>query len=257
LRSLWRARRLVSVMVALCVFAAGSISAADDVLQAPLTIEDVTEQGALMLADGDQLCLAGIWVPTVGKRQDFTETWRSAWRSVVDEGNFFYQAEPPAKRNRYGCALTSVESADGKSLQHELLAAGWAAVDPFSASKETHAIDAMLALEMKAREAGHGIWMSPDAGPKKVDDLADWIGTRQLVEGQVRRVHVNKRYVYLNFGADWRTDFTARLNRAMIEEVPLDASDFEGRALRLRGVLEESRGPLMNISHLKQIEFLP
>jgi hypothetical protein len=151
----------------------------------------------------------------------------------------------------------AVDSADGVPLQHTLLAAGWAAVDPLSALDSGDSIDRMLALEDHARQAGLGIWQDLDVLPDKAADLAARIGTRQIVEGRVRRVSSNKRYVYLNFGVDWRTDFTVRLDQTMIESAAFDAADVDGRRLRVRGVLEEARGPLMTISHLKQIEFLP
>ncbi len=93
--------------------------------------------------------------------------------------------------------------------------------------------------------------------PKPADDLSAWVGTRQLVEGRVRRVSETDRYVYLNFGIDWRTDFTTRLDRKMIKSAGFDVTALRGKKLRVRGVLVESRGPLIDIAHLKQIEFLP
>ena len=89
------------------------------------------------------------------------------------------------------------------------------------------------------------------------DDLSHRIGERQLIEGRVRRVSDNDRYVYLNFGSDWRTDFTIRLDRKMIDTAGFDISRLAGTRLRARGVLQESRGPLMDIMHLQQIELLP
>lgn len=220
-------------------------------------IEEVSEHGALVLADGDELCLAGIRSPDASNTSRRMSGWRAAWRRIIKEANFSHRAGQPTGHNRYGCSLVVVENDDGTPLQQQLLAAGWASVDPLSAPKEAGAVDSMLALEERARSAGRGMWTDPAVRPKAADDLSAWIGTHQLVEGRVQRVSETDRYVYLNFGNDWRTDFTTRLNRKMIEKTGFDAAALDGKKLRVRGVLMESRGPLIDIAHLKQIEFLP
>lgn len=220
-------------------------------------IENVNEHGAVVLVDGSVWCLAGIWVPTPYVGKDHARAWRSAWRDIIEDGSFFRRAGQPLEHDRYGCPLTSLMTEGGVSLQQVLVETGWAAVDPSSAPDDADAIDAMLALEDEARRARRGVWKSAAARPKKADDVSTSIGTRQIVEGQVRRVSGNDRYVYLNFGADWRTDFTIRLDRKMIGSVGLDAAAFDGKRLRVRGVLQESRGPLIDVSYLQQIEFLP
>lgn len=218
---------------------------------------DVSERGALMLADGDELCLAGIWAPAVSREADRAAGWQAAWRRIIEDSDFYHETDQPTAHDRYGCSLATIENGDGASLQQLLLAVGWALVDPSSAPTMEGAIDAMLALEDRARLAGRGIWKNKAARPKPADDLSAWVGTRQLVEGRVRRVSETDRYVYLNFGNDWRTDFTTRLDRKMIEATGFDTTALDGKKLRVRGVLVESRGPLIDITHPKQIEFLP
>lgn len=248
---------LMSLLAMLGAFVAvGMISgdvAAEDTVWSSLDVSDVTGEGALVLVDGHDLCLAGIWFPTAGKDEDIS----SAWQGIVADGTFAYRIEQPSVHDRYGCAAATVEQRDGRSLQEVLVSAGLAVVDPITTPEDEHMIDWMLTLENRARAAGLGVWADRNATPRTVDELAGRIGTRQLVEGRVRRTSSNKRFVYLNFGEDWRTDFTARLDRAMLDTMPMDAADFEGKTLRVRGVLEEARGPLMTISHQKQIEFLP
>ena len=223
-------------------------------------LEKVNERGDLVLANGDEICLAGISVPVAAGRGDRATGWQAAWQRIIEETDVFYQAGQPTLHDRYGCSLATLEDEDGASLQDLLLAAGWALVDPPSAPKEARVVDAMLALEERARSAGQGIWADKTAWPKAAvdqDKLSALTGTRQLVEGKVRRVSETDRYVYLNFGNDWRIDFTTRLNRKMIERAGFDLAALKGKKLRVRGVLVESRGPLIDIAHPKQIEFLP
>lgn len=247
---------IVSTMLVAGV-SSDSAGAAEEILPVALDIEAVTEGGAFLLADGTELCLKGIWGPAGGEGEGRLDGWRSAWRGVVDGGSFSYHVQQPFSRSRYGCVRATIENADGVLLEHALLTAGWATVDPVTVSDENHDFDLMLALEAEARKAGRGMWKESEASPKEADDLSAWIGTRQLVEGRVRRIYSNDRYAYLNFGADWRTDFTVRLGRKMIDSIQFDLASLDGKRLRIRGVLEESRGPLIHISNIKQIEYLP
>lgn len=239
----------------------GKASADDAHRSHAAQVGHVDERGALVLADGGELCLTGIRVPTDDEGYDRPASWRSAWLAIVEGQTFFHQIEHPLEHDRYGCPFAHVETANRVPLQHLLLEAGWAVTDPSSVSEErgvgTGAVDTMLRLEDQARKAGRGIWRGSRAGPRTADDLSRWIGTRQLVEGRVRRMSDNDRYIYLNFGADWRTDFTVRLNRKMIDAARIDPAKFDGRKLRIRGFLQDSRGPLIDIAHPKQIEFLP
>lgn len=238
-----------------------SLAIADD--RSPVEIDTVREGGVLVLEDGRSVCLPGLWVPGAASGRMASAVWRSAWRDIVEQRGFVWSSDgaPSSngspERNRYDCPLGHLATVDGVSLQTVLLEAGWGAVEPVTAPFDDTSLENMLALEEEARRAGRGIWKLPEALPKTVDALDDWIGTRQIVEGSVQRVHENDRYAYLNFGADWRTDFTVRLHRKMIDEEGLDMSTFDAKRLRVRGVLQQSRGPLIDISHLKQIEFLP
>lgn len=232
-------------------------SAVDVARPVAIEIEKLEEHGTLVLVDGNIRCLAGIWVPAPYASKGQAPAWRSAWHGIIEDGLFFRRDEQPLEHDRYGCPVARLVTEDGASLEQALVKAGWAAVDPSSMTGDEHEIDAMLAVEDKARRDGRGIWKHAAAWPKKADDVSTEIGLRQIVEGRVRRVSENDRYLYLNFGADWRTDFTVRLGQKMISSVGLDAAAFDGKRLRVRGVLQESRGPLIDISSLQQIEFLP
>ncbi|MGI9417529.1 MAG: thermonuclease family protein [Geminicoccaceae bacterium] len=230
--------------------------AVDGALAVAVGVEAIGDDGELKLDGGSTLCLSGIWVPEETESRGTSERWRSVWRKLIRDGGYRHVADPNARRDRYGCSIADVENDDGLSLAGTLVEAGWALVDPTTAPDDA-AIDAMLALEDRARRARRGIWRDRSGWPRVADDLADRIGTRQIVEGRVRRTSENDRYLYLNFGADWRTDFTTRLDRRMMETGGFEAADYDGKKLRVRGVVVESRGPLIDIFHLKQIEFLP
>ena len=202
-----------AALMALLVFPpAKHADAVDRDTLGAIVVKSVGPLGELTLANGDRLCLPGIWVPTASDRKGESGGWRSAWRGIIEKGAYFRRAHRSEHANRYGCRVIDIKSLDGTSLADAFLEAGWAVVDPLSAPGDAEAVDAMLSLEDRARLAGWGIWRQAAVMPKKADELAGWIGTRQIIVGRVRRVSGNDRYIYLNFGADWRTDFTVRLD---------------------------------------------
>ena len=65
--------------------------------------------------------------------------------------------------------------------------------------------------------------------------------------------------LYLNFGTDWKTDFTVAIDaRALklFKAAGLDPMTWEGRRLRIRGWIKSFNGPLIDVTHPEQIEVL-
>ena len=220
-----------------------------------MAVAVVTDHGDLILEDDRRLCLAGLRTAAPIDAADARSGIKRVLDGLIGGRPVRFTVDASAPYDRYGCLRAAVRTSDHQSLQHALLARGLAAVRVLP--ENVWAIDAMLAVEDEARRAGRGMWSMPDTRPKAAGDLDGLIGTTQIVEGRVRRVSDNDRYVYLNFGTDWRTDFTVRLNRALIESGDLDVAGLEGKTLRVRGFVQEARGPLIDISHLAQIEILP
>ncbi len=64
---------------------------------------------------------------------------------------------------------------------------------------------------------------------------------------------------YLNFSADWRTDFTAVVGadaRKLFEESGIDIISLSGRPVRVRGWVRSYNGPMISVTHPEQIEVL-
>jgi hypothetical protein len=113
----------------------------------------------------------------------------------------------------------------------------------------------MLAIERKARAARRGLWAEPAFMAQDPTALAASAGRFRIVRGRVLRVAPTERYVYLNFGRDWRADFTVRAQAA--ELAGLDLASLAGRLVEVRGVVLEAGGPLIELSHPQQIQVLP
>jgi endonuclease YncB( thermonuclease family) len=168
------------------------------------------------------------------------------------------------RKDRYDRHLAQlfVESADGGRiwLQGHLISQGLARA--YALPGNTGCISDLLALERSAREARRGLWagaiyaVRDAANPR---DLLARPNNFEIVEGRVVSVATKGTRTYLNFGSDWRRDFTvsveARLARANSEKFQR-LQTLAGRVVRVRGWIERRNGPLIEISDLEEIELI-
>ncbi|MDD9878066.1 MAG: thermonuclease family protein [Magnetovibrio sp.] len=161
------------------------------------------------------------------------------------------------RMDRHGRHLAHLFTGEGVWVQGRLLADGMARVYSFPDNRAV--VPAMLAREGAARAAGLGIWSHPFYAVRAAEPggLMKRLGTFQLVEGRVRDAARVKSRVYLNFGADWRTDFTVALDgpaRRAFAKAGLDPLSLKDKRLRVRGWLRKRNGPLIDASHPEQLE---
>jgi micrococcal nuclease len=165
------------------------------------------------------------------------------------------------RSDRWGRLLAHVfivGAAEREWVQGHLLRHGNARVDPVPDALAC--LSELLAHERAGMRADLGLWRNPayrirwaDA-PQRLMRLRN---TFQLVEGRVRKVAVTRARVYLNFGDDWRTDFTAGASRRAppFAGATLAALQrLEGRRVRVRGWIERRNGPYVEMFHPLQVE---
>jgi hypothetical protein len=124
---------------------------------------------------------------------------------------------------------------------------------------ETARAAEMLTAEQSARAAGRGLWAEAAFMPQDPGALDDSIGRFRIVRGRVLRVEPTESHVYLNFGADWRADFTVRVRRDELDDAlaGVELERLAGRLVEVRGVVLEAGGPLIELSHPEQMQVLP
>lgn len=165
-----------------------------------------------------------------------------------------------AKKDRHGRLLAHLRTRGGVWVQGKMLTRGMARVYSFTDNRA--AVSDMLDLEREAREARRGIWRHPFYAVRDAADvpaMAQLSGTFQIVRGRVLDAKQIKSRVYLNFGENWRDDFTVTLKtqaRRMFAKAGVDPLAFEGRIVRVRGWLKKFNGPMIEASHPEQIEVL-
>lgn len=167
---------------------------------------------------------------------------------------------PARREDRYGRLLAEVLVKDAhgaeSSVAEALLRAGLAHVYPLSGQEIGTA--RLLPLEEAARAARRGIWQLPELQPTDAAQAAAQYGHYALITGTVVQAAKMKTKIYLNFGADYRTDFTAVIDKRDWKNFPsLDLLALTGKRVLLRGFLYTDYGPAMRLQNDGQISLLP
>lgn len=168
------------------------------------------------------------------------------------------------RTDRYGRLLAQVFVRDGETriwLQGEMLRSGNARA--YALPGSTECLGELIAAESLARERGIGLWAHAAYQVRpafRTWALRRFRSTYQIVEGRVLKVDNDRGQVFLNFGRNWRNDFTAMVrwaNRASFEQAKFDVKSLVRRRVRVRGWIEQRAGPMVEIYHPAQIEVLP
>ena len=158
--------------------------------------------------------------------------------------------------NRMGHSLVHLERLDDDAwAQGTLLALGLARVK--TSPSNAHMAQEMLAIEDKAREEKLGIWQDSDI--LAPDNASEGIGAFAIIEGTIESVALKKNRIYINFGKDWKTDFTVSIapeDKRRFSKAKLDPLNWGGQRIRVRGSVREYNGPYMELTHPEAVEFI-
>lgn len=224
------------------------------------TVTEVTDGDTLTLSSKTVVRLVGIQAPKLPLDRPGFKEWPLARESrealealSLNRKLTLHPAARPT--DRWGRTLAHLTRDDGLWVQGEMLRLGWARVYTFPDNREL--AREMLALERDARAGRRGIWGHPYYAIVTPERAGKVINTFQIVEGTVMDAADVKGRVYLNFGPDWKTDFTIvvppRVRKTLARQ-GMDPADFKGRTVRVRGWLKEYNGPVIEMTHPEQLE---
>ena len=228
------------------------------------TAVGIVDGDTLVLDDGREVRLVGIQAPKLPLgRTDFRK-WpladeAKAALATLAGGKRLRVLFGGARADRHGRVLAHLaRQSDDLWIQGEMLGRGWARVYSFPDNRK--AVAEMLMLERGARVAKRGIWANPFYAVVSDRQAGRYIGTFQLVEGRVKRTAVIRRWAYINFAANWRTDFTISIRRRDLrgfrKAFGKRLQRLEGKRVRVRGWLRLRNGPMIEATHREQIEVL-
>jgi endonuclease YncB( thermonuclease family) len=262
-------RLLLALLILICPSPAASTGAASsppDIAERAAVVE-VIDGDTLVLDDGRPVRLVGIQAPKLLLGRPGFEAWplaeeAKAALSALALGREVGLGYGGRRTDRHGRALAQLYLLDGAGepglwVQGALLEAGLARVYSFADNRAL--IAEMLACERRARAGRRGIWGDPFYAVRTPDRVQGHAGSFQLVEGKVVDAAEVKGRIYLNFGADWKSDFTVTLApavRRLFEAEGIDPLDYGGKRVRVRGWIKSFNGPMIEASHPEQIEVI-
>lgn len=229
-------------------------------------VASVTDAETIVLDSGRVVRLIGALSPRAFDTAQPSEPWpveAEAKRRLeaLVLGRAVQIAARTPRKDRYGHDLAHVfVTSEGETLwvQGELLKMGLARAyglpGSFDCARE------LLAHEDLARLQKLGVWALGTYQVKSAADAARLLAARsryELVTGKVTAVARTRSAVYLNFGVDFKSDFTARVGRNVLSAFPELAANLDGlkgKDIMVRGWIERRNGPMIDVVDPSQIE---
>lgn len=240
------------------------------------TVTAIVDARTLRLDDAIELRLSSILAPTAYDSPAAPAKWPAERTAIVTLkkrllGRDITIAIEPTRRDRYGRQLghALLPTPAGRSpvdleqtwVQAIMVRAGHARV-ALTPVLDRACARLLLHLEAAASMARRGLWQSSAYQVRKATEpnrLLRYRSTYQVVEGVVARVAPSRSAIYLNFGADWKRDFTAKFPRADLRRAGIGSRSLArlaNQAIRVRGWIEQRNGPLITVWRPEQIELL-
>ncbi|HUT50124.1 MAG TPA: thermonuclease family protein [Alphaproteobacteria bacterium] len=238
-------------------------------------VREVVDGDTVILEDGREIRLVGIQAPKLPLGRPNFREWplareaKAALEAMV-KGKRVTLSFGGRRRDRYrrwlahlhldgsaGSKGKEIAAGAGHWVQGQLLSRGLARVYSFADNRA--AIAEMLARERAARAAKRGIWGHAYYGILDHGAAGRRLNSFQLVEGRILVVAPTRSRTFLNFGQNWRTDFTiviARRNLRHFKDRGRVLVKLAGKRVRVRGWLKRRNGPMMAVTHPEQIEVL-
>ena len=228
------------------------------------TVAAVYDHSTLILDDARVVRLAGVhfplWTRTGGMAADPARIVKAALAGWVLGRSVEILQERPGT-DRYGRLVAQIRfEVDHRPawVQALLAGEGLALIE----TGEGACAAALLAFERAAREAGKGFWGSGLFRVRQAREAAmmrGLVNTFQVVEGSIVGISESAGAIYVNFGSNWKSDFTAvikRGRRADLKSVVQRLKQTRKQPVRVRGWLKWRNGPMIEIEAPHQIEFV-
>lgn len=225
-------------------------------------VVSIVDGDTVVLDDGREVRLVGMQAPKLALgRRNFID-WPLAGEardalSAMVKGEDVQLYFGGRREDRYGRLLAHLVLADGRWVQAAMVTEGLARVYSFPDNRSC--VRELLHLETQARNENREIWSHPYYAILPADEpirLLDHIDSFQLVEGSVKRAALVRGRLYLNFGDDWREDFTVTIAPKHVRQFSEDLEVYRDARIRVRGWIKSYNGPEIVVTHPEQIEFL-
>ncbi len=231
-------------------------------------VAEVLRGNSFVLKDGEEVVLADLGAPFAG--EPLFQEARAALTILLRGRRLHLLPDPVTPRDRYGRlrACVEVQEKEGQTVfwvRHKLLEQGWAYL---YTHQDQHPLtrqykERLSRLEETARRAQKGLWGHQAYQGRRASmpgTLMDDHGRFVFVEGIIKKVSLIRGRLYLNFGEEYRTDFTLVIEKKNLKSFEKAGfapfHNLQGKRVRARGVLEIWNGPLIRPEHPDRLEVL-
>ncbi len=227
-------------------------------------IDKIIDGLTILLKDGTIIRLASLDIPDfhIWRDAPYSESALELLQKTLPEGTdiMMYQTRMAKKGRitRMKHELAHIETKKDKIwIQGLLLAHGLARV--YTAPNATEMLGQMYKAEQGARTAKRGIWaqdsdylvLTPETAEKSMKEFV-------IVEGIVQKTATVRNNIYLNFGKNWKTDFTIMISpahRKKLARQGVNLFDMAHKPVRVRGWLREYNGPMIELEDPSHLEY--
>lgn len=228
-------------------------------------VDKVIDGLTFILKDKTILRLASLDIPdfAIWRNAPYSEDALKLLQETLPEGTevMVYQTVTAKKGrlNRMNHELAHiVTKQEPVWLNGALLAHGLARV--MIAPNAPEMVEQMLLTEQEARKNKRGIWsdesdykvLTPETAEKAMGEFA-------IIEGRIENAASVRNDIYLNFGKDWKKDFTIMIKPTMRKELShrrINPLSLQGQVVRIRGWLRDYNGPLIELDVPEHMELI-
>jgi micrococcal nuclease len=186
--------------------------------------------------------------------QPFGEAAKEFNRNLV-EGKVVRLEFDMVKKDKYN-RLLAYCFVDGKFANAEMLKNGLAML--LTIVPNVKYVDMLVKAQQEARDTGLNLWKPEGIIP--VEQAAAHLGELATVEGKVLKAKKTASAVYLNFGRDFRSDFSVVIFqdsfRLFNEQKITPENYYRDKTVRVSGLIKEYQGPEIIVRHPSQIEIV-
>ncbi|NVJ98355.1 MAG: thermonuclease family protein [Alphaproteobacteria bacterium] len=208
--------------------------------------------------EGTIVKLALVKAPELWKKGDPYKSWPYAEEAkaaliAATKGQTLHLFCEGKEFNSQGEQVAHVIMPDGSWLQHAMVAKGHVFVFPRPTRRR--GLDMLYAAEDEARAVRAGLWALRNLQPVPADSDVQ-TGWFNIVQGTVLSAQRVGSTIYLNFGADWRRDFTVEIPSTAethFRKQDIDPLAFEGQFVEVRGWIDYKAGPRLLVQGPGQI----
>jgi micrococcal nuclease len=230
------------------------------------TVKTIIDPQTLQLKDGRLIALTGLDMPYImaAPPQDDDNPYLPLVMRVLNDmlaGKTvdLYQTKnkDQGRINRIGHHVGHIVTKDGLWTQGTLLELGLARVRTTASNADM--ANEMYSAESKARQKKLGLWGDEAYQILTPDNAIEHKKSFGIIEGTIQGTAIRSNRIYLNFGKNWREDFTVSIapeNRKAFTRAKLDPLSWQNKTMRVRGWIESYNGPYVEITHPQAIEIL-